>query len=84
MKACLDLLWNVLANADPGDADWANHLPVDTNNYRNGDHILWPAWELYDTIWWDLAGGQMAETSSDAEGYNKDWDLECLYNVQDK
>ena len=45
---------------------------------------LWPAWELYDTISWDLAGGQMAETSSDDEGYNKDWDLECLYNLQDK
>ena len=45
---------------------------------------LWPAWELYDTIWWDLAGGQMAETASDDEGYNKDWDLsiQCTRQVK--
>ena len=67
MKTCLDLLWNVLANADPGDADWANHLPVDTNDYRNGDHILtmtslrviWhhlvrPCWgpDGWNLFWW--------------------------------
>lgn len=29
MKACLDLHWNMLANEDPGNANWANQFPVD-------------------------------------------------------
>ena len=92
MKACLDLPWNVLVNGDPGEADWANHPPVDTNDYRNGDNTEYDqpdSWgglfrELYDTIWRNPARSQMDEISSDDEGYNKDWDLECTYHVRYK
>ena len=62
------------------DTDWGNHPPVDTNNYRTRDNTEYdqPGFqELYDTIWRNPTRRQMAEISSDDEGYNTDWDLEC-------
>jgi len=92
MKACLDQPWNVLANVDPGEANWANHPLVNRNDYRNGDNTEYDqpdSWrdlfrELYNTIWWNPSGSRMAETSSHDEGYNKDWDLERQYPGRDK
>ena len=92
MKACLDQPRNVLANGDPGKANWAYHPPVNTNNYRNGDNTEYDqpnSWrdlfrELYETIWWKPVGNQMVETSFHDEGYNKDWYLERPYPVRDK
>ena len=92
MKTSLALPRNMLANGVPGEADWANHPPLDTNDYRNGDNTeydqpdLWRNLfrELNDTIWWNPAGSQMSATSFDDGGYNKDWDLKRLYHVRDK
>lgn len=53
-----DLLWNVLAIGDRGEAGWANHPPVDRNDYRSGENTKYDQpdsfrglfRELYDTI----------------------------------
>ena len=92
MKACLDLPWNVLANGDAAEADWANYPPVDGIDYRNGNSTEQDQpdsrrdllWELHDTAWWNPAWSQTANTASVDEGHSKDRDLERPHYVRDK
>ena len=94
MKARLDLHvpWNVLANREPGEADWANHPLVDGIDYRNRNSTEQDQpdlqrdllWDLHDTAWWNPAGSQTAIPYSVDKGQNKDRDLERPHYVRVK
>ena len=75
----------MLANGDPGEADWDNHPAVNKTDYRNGNSTEQyqpdSRRELHDTIWLNPARSQTVDTSSVDEGYNKDRDLERPHYV---